>query len=345
MKVQYIGELLYRHECVIVPGFGGFITSYIPARIDKEANRFFPPSCKVAFNESLSANDGILANHISKAELISYREAIDDIRQWVDHTVKALNSLGSLKLETLGTFSLNSEGNIQFEPETGLNYLGNSFGLPSFVSPVVVRKEEKKVIKDTERVQNWPARLIPETLKWAAVLAPFIAFTLWGTMNVDRLDNYVHNYSGFYSWVKSTPGKTAVSAPTVNDIHIPATIEKKTVSPGSLLNESLVQLSPAVISYNAFRNIDIKPVPVETTVSEEQSGYYIIGGAFKEHTNALKMLAELKSKGYPASIIDTTSKGMYVVGIKGFGSRFDALSALPGIKEAGYTGAWIMRKK
>jgi nucleoid DNA-binding protein len=345
MKVQYIGELLYRHECVIVPGFGGFITSYLPARIDKEANRFFPPSCKVAFNESLSANDGILANHISKAELISYREAIDDIRRWVEHTVRSLNSHGSLKLETLGTFSLNSEGNIQFEPETGLNYLGNSFGLPSFVSPVVVRKEENKGIKNTERVQGWPARLIPETLKWAAVLAPFIAFTLWGTMNVDRLDNYVHNYSGFYSWVKSTPGKTAVSKSTINDIQVPATIIKKVESPGSLLNESLVQLSPAVISYNAFRNTDAKLVSVENQISEDQSGYFIIGGAFREHSNALKMIEELKSKGYPASIIDTTSKGMYIVGIRGFGTRLDALSALPGIKDAGYTGAWIMRKK
>lgn len=345
MKVQYIGELLYRHECVIVPGFGGFITSYIPARIDKEANRFFPPSCKLAFNESLSANDGILANHISKAESVSYREALENIRLWVDQTVKTLHTESSLKLDSLGTFTLNREGNIQFDPEQGLNYLGNSFGLPSFVSQVVKRNEEKKEVKKAQRVQGWPSKLIPETLKWAAVLAPFIAFTLWGTMNADRLDNYVHNYSGFYSWVKSTPGKSSVSSKRVPDLQAAVVIDEKVESPGSLLKKSSVELMPAVISYNAFRDVLAKPEPSEVEVSVELQGYFIVGGAFREQSNALKMIAELKSKGFPASIIDTTSKGMYIVGIKGFVSRREALSALPGMKEAGYTGAWIMRKK
>jgi hypothetical protein len=31
---QYISELLYKHECVIVPQFGGFVARHLPASIN-----------------------------------------------------------------------------------------------------------------------------------------------------------------------------------------------------------------------------------------------------------------------------------------------------------------------
>ncbi|MBK7028459.1 MAG: SPOR domain-containing protein [Bacteroidales bacterium] len=344
MKVQYISELLYRHECVIVPGFGGFITSYVPARVDSLTHRFYPPSCEVAFNESLSTNDGILANHISKVEGITYREAIDEIRFWVEDVVVLLRSGEKFEMAALGVFVMGPVGNIQFEPESGLNYLGNSFGLPSFVAQSVTRKRDK-VEESPRRVQPRPGRIIAETLKWAAVIVPFVAFTLWGTMNTDKLGNYVQNYSGFYSWVKSTPGKT--STHNIKQVVINQTVvdEPVVVSPGGLLNAAGIELSPASISYDAMRLLTVSETKAAVAVSPVNNAYYIIGGAFKEHSNALKMVSELNQKGHPAMIVDTTARGMYVVGIQGFVSRLEALHALPGIQEAGYTGAWIMRKK
>ena len=41
---KHIFELLYEHDCVIIPNFGGFVANYFPARLDELNNRVFPPS-------------------------------------------------------------------------------------------------------------------------------------------------------------------------------------------------------------------------------------------------------------------------------------------------------------
>jgi hypothetical protein len=351
MKVQYIADLLYNHECVIVPGFGGFLTSYLPARIDKGSNRFYPPSCKVAFNASLSANDGILANYIAKSCGSSYREALDDIRRWVDKSYRLLHSGERLQLEGIGFLQLNSEGNLQFEPESRVNFLGNSYGLPSFYAKAVSRENEEPLSGKIKRVQDWPSKLkvlLPETFKWAAVLAPFIAFTLWSSFNTGKISNYVQNYSGLFSWVRTTPGKTSTFPAKTYILPSTIAITEKIQSPAGVLSALSESYAPSIISYSAIRAKGlIAEENQEVSLKSSDNNnvqYYIVGGAFREHSNALKMIKELCSKGYPAAIIDTTVRGMYVVSIKGYAEKTKAIQDLSSIKGAGYIDAWIMRK-
>jgi len=201
------------------------------------------------------------------------------------------------------------------------------------------------------RVQGWPSKmkyLLPETLKWAAVLAPFIAFTLWGTFNSGKISNYVQSYSGMFSWVRTTPGKTATVKADTYVIPTAIPENSKIQSPSTIINNTAGTYIPSSISYSAIRakgllNAETKAVHSETANTNADE-YYIIGGAFREHTNALKMIEELKTKGYPAALIDTTSHGMYVVSIKGFAIRSKAVQELSSIKSAGYSGAWIMHK-
>ena len=40
--VEHIEELLYLHDCVIVPGFGGFICDYTSASINEKTGTSFP---------------------------------------------------------------------------------------------------------------------------------------------------------------------------------------------------------------------------------------------------------------------------------------------------------------
>lgn len=39
---QYISELLFHHDCVIVPGLGGFVVNYKSAHISAVQNTFYP---------------------------------------------------------------------------------------------------------------------------------------------------------------------------------------------------------------------------------------------------------------------------------------------------------------
>ena len=61
----FIRELLFGHDCVIIPGFGGFIGNYNPAHIDKNSGTFYPPVKQISFNRNLNHNDGLLVGRIS----------------------------------------------------------------------------------------------------------------------------------------------------------------------------------------------------------------------------------------------------------------------------------------
>ena len=71
----FIRELLFSHDCVIVPGFGGFVGNYSPARIDKTTDTFFPPAKQISFNRNLNHNDGLLVGRISGTSGIAYGDA------------------------------------------------------------------------------------------------------------------------------------------------------------------------------------------------------------------------------------------------------------------------------
>ena len=84
---NYISDLLYRYECIVLPGFGAFLTQKISAEIDSATNLFLPPRKVISFNEQLKQNDGLLANHIVAVEKLSYENAVEKISEFVS-TIK-----------------------------------------------------------------------------------------------------------------------------------------------------------------------------------------------------------------------------------------------------------------
>ena len=44
---HYISELLFLHDCVIVPDFGGFVGNKKPAQLNRSAGLLTPPSKQI----------------------------------------------------------------------------------------------------------------------------------------------------------------------------------------------------------------------------------------------------------------------------------------------------------
>lgn len=141
---NYISELLYRYECVVLPSFGAFITQRQSARIQLNNNQFFPPQKSVSFNQQLRKNDGLLANHLVEVEKISYSSAVQKIDLFVQDLQNILQKEQQIKLENIGSFTLTEEGKLQFEPAGKMNYLKEAFGLGSFNSPEILRESYKQ---------------------------------------------------------------------------------------------------------------------------------------------------------------------------------------------------------
>ena len=157
MKVdQHISELLYHHDCVIVPSFGGFLASYNHAQIHKSQHVFSPPSKKIAFNVFLKQNDGLLATHISNARKIPYNEALRELEQEVSRWLKQLETDNKLVINRLGTFYFSSEKNLQFDPVKNINYLADAFGFTSVQFLPVKREDyQQQVEKQIKKIGSF----------------------------------------------------------------------------------------------------------------------------------------------------------------------------------------------
>lgn len=112
----HIEYLILRHECVIIPGLGAFMSSYVPARIDMENNQVIPPSRSITFNQSVVVDDGLLANSIARRHDISFEEA----RQSICHEVRLIKmklaSSGEAVCGRLGRLLIGEENTLSFIP-------------------------------------------------------------------------------------------------------------------------------------------------------------------------------------------------------------------------------------
>ncbi|WP_439132138.1 SPOR domain-containing protein [Polaribacter sp.] len=166
---NYINDLLYRYDCVIVPDFGGFVTNRKGANLNKDTHIFYPPSKQITFNSHLKVSDGLLANYIASAEQISFEKAATAISLSV---IKWQNEIQKKPLEigNIGVLTLNNDGKIIFEPTTNVNYLSESFGLSAVQSPAIQRPKEivKPLIPVVDKENQ---KGIPAFIKYAATAA------------------------------------------------------------------------------------------------------------------------------------------------------------------------------
>jgi len=166
---NYISDLLYRYECVIVPKFGGFVTNNKSARIDGSNHTIFPPYKQITFNAHLTNNDGLLANYIASVDHISYDCAVNYIKFEIDAWNEKLKNQ-ELNLSGLGTFNMSGD-QLHFEPQQRVNYLTSSFGLSNVVRSEIERESKVKVAEKTAAPKVIPIveKKAPNYLKYAAI--------------------------------------------------------------------------------------------------------------------------------------------------------------------------------
>ncbi|QHT66704.1 hypothetical protein GXP67_08550 [Rhodocytophaga rosea] len=160
MIEKYIKYLLFEHDCVVIPEFGGFIANYVSADIHPIHHTFQPPSKNIAFNEMLKLNDGLLISHISASEKISREEAQKLVKEYTEFVKNEIRSKDKYKFEEIGTLYLNHEQRLQFEPENKINYLSHSFGLPELDYKPIERASSYTKFKTKDR----PAMMNPDAL-------------------------------------------------------------------------------------------------------------------------------------------------------------------------------------
>ncbi|MFK8265690.1 HU domain-containing protein [Capnocytophaga cynodegmi] len=145
---EYVEELLYKHQCVIIPKFGAFISNRKSARMFEDKT-FVPPKRELTFNASLHSNDGLLIKHVSENSGIDYNLVEDYVNTTVEGWKKILQKGETLTLNNIGVLKQTPEGRLSFEVFEDVNYLTDSFGMSAFVPHEIAEVEE--VIKPVEK--------------------------------------------------------------------------------------------------------------------------------------------------------------------------------------------------
>ena len=111
--LDHIEYLSYKHDCVIVPGFGAFISQYSSTNekgIISSLNR------NITFNASIDYNDGLLINSLMRRERISSEFAKNLIAEYVCCIRTQLKHEGEIPLGRLGYFKYINDNAIEFNP-------------------------------------------------------------------------------------------------------------------------------------------------------------------------------------------------------------------------------------
>lgn len=305
----YINDLLYRYECVIIPGFGALLTQYQSAKIDSENKTFYPPSKTLSFNRQLQTNDGLLANYIASVEKCTYETSLQKLRNYTGKLSLQLSEGELVSLSNIGDFHLNEENSVQFIPSAKQNFSTASFGLTSIVTSKVTREVDKETVEALE--EKVPVYLIPERhakksyLKYAAIV--LVAISVAGFSGMKLYEGEVQKYNF---------------------------AEKQKAN--SIVEN---QIQEATFSIE-------NPLPILNITFKKQTGkYHIIAGAFRVESNADKKIQQLREKGFTPALIGVNKYGLHQVAYESFQERLDALKNLRKIKNTQNPDAWLLVKE
>jgi len=311
---HYISNLLYLHDCVIIPGFGGFVGNKKSAYIHPISGIIYPPSKEFLFNKNLTQNDGLLATHIAKEEGIDFSEISSLIDNFAQNIQDELNSKSVFKLQKVGTFTKGKEGNISFLQNKNHNYNLASFGMQANHKS---KKIERTISDDKEVIIKTIQRkdLSKTFTRAAAVLIPLIGLSLIGITQEE-------NINGIYSQMANlnpfANDNTEIVVESANKIEAEIPIVE-------IIGEEVEDIIP-------------KEELILPTIQKKYT-YYIIAGAFAKRKNADKLLSKLKTWNYNASIVNNGNLNR--VSYSSYTSKEEALLALKEIRIANQS-AWLL---
>jgi len=146
--IQHIENLLPYHDCVVVPGLGGFVQNVVLARFDSETDSFYPEGKEICFNARLTFNDGFLAQAYQESFGLSFEESNLQIRQSVQEIKDKIEEGKFLSLGRIGVLWKNDQGQISFRSENKNYFYPESYGLTSFTFPSIDKKHRTQINSD-----------------------------------------------------------------------------------------------------------------------------------------------------------------------------------------------------
>lgn len=314
--IAFIEHLLYTHDCVIIPHFGGFVLNTQDFKLDDE-QVIHPKSKWVAFNERLQSDDGLLATSWAKENGISLKQAFAAVHQFGQTLSAQIKADKQFQFGNIGVFQVSKSGRLQFEPNQLINFDLNQYGL----MPVGIGQAKKKPVLQESPVEK------------SAVDLPTVQPPVKRTR---QNQFYTYVLMAFFFGGIAAYYLTEPNSRYVNSSFSPLTIRIKKTKP----------TTPAKIAV-----IEVPKKEAVATVQEEitvpvSGGIFLVAGSFKTEAKAATCQAELVAKGFEnVQIIEKQAgEGHYRVSV-GEVADFDAgYAAAARLKAEKKLDIWVYKR-
>ena len=191
---EQISYLLLRHEYVVVPQLGGFITEQLPASYDRVKHLAYPPSAELHFNSEMTHSDGLLEERYALLLGLSLRRARLVLEEEVSQLRHQLIQQGSFHLAGIGEILLTREGQLTFSPDASAPATSASaYGYAPLSLPTLPQADRapRPSSYDSRYIS---LRLSKRALGYAAVIViALLALLPWG----NKVETEQHYQAGF----------------------------------------------------------------------------------------------------------------------------------------------------
>ena len=306
-------QLLLRHNCVVVPGFGGFVAKQVAAELDFSKGLISPPKKALLFNRFLLADDGLFLAEYARQYGLYYDDAKTQLTLHTDALQRQLLSGATIKLAKLGTFSRQIDGQISFEQDRFFNLLLSSYGLNQlhFESKPIEIKEEEPIIElkpnQTETKIKW------SKVAAAACLLPLAFYSFWIPTQTNALQSGLFSSTDFNpmhhqvapAYQKSSLALRKILPRTTSNLEFEATNKFQVLPYEWQTGYPLYVAIPAQPKANNL-NPTTSSKHIESFTPTETAStapYDFIVGCFSNFQNAQNLKLKLERDGFAARLI------------------------------------------
>ena len=343
---RHIEILLLNNDCVIVPGYGGFMAHHVDARRDETDGSILPPMRTIGFNQKLTLNDSLLAQSYVEAYDISYPDAMRRIEDEVRELRQRIDIDGQYEFRDLGTVSLNKDGHYEFAPCPAGILTPELYGLsPVDIQPLCKLKTADDLLVHSKPSSNSqpenPAENVPDS---------------------EDITDTSENHSARFAalWRNVAAACIAVLAfllipsPLSNNQQIRSGIDTRLLNRVMPQEATTGQHSVKVLAKAVFNNTKQasasvsdaqKQTPADTNSQPQITGYTLVIASHVSRKNAQTYTADLNKRGYDQANVYTRAGRTKVI-YGHYATREEALRVLNRLNKIDeFNSCWITRLK
>ncbi len=359
---EHISQLLYQHDCVIVPNFGAFITNVSHVKFDEQTNTFISPTKDLSFNSSLIKSDGILVNKITQDEPMTFDSAQTFLDEQVYFWQEHLKNGKILTLKNIGRLQFNANGKIDFTPDNTENYFIAAYGLSNLQANTILDSSKQTSHKHMSKFLA-AASLIPIIVggflyfntpqpvqefvneQWSGLVLPMINQDEKPEKKEKTIQFDVYNMPQTIaepSMVEfQLPEEKMDTIETPKQIEITVVDEKK-ISENEKEITAIVKEKPStkeVVKAETKTNSKIEKKEIATSKSKLKK-YQVIAASLKRQEDAERLVGELKNQGYKDAGINYVKGRYYYVTYTSFNDSEQAQKYMNEVNKK-TPGTWV----